>query len=321
MIGCGAFAKLHHLPNLRREPACRIEGVAAASPGSALQTARQFGASWCTTDYCEILADPAVDLVMILTRHHLHVPILLEAVAARKSVFVEKLVAIDWAGLKALENVPSTARVTVGFNRRFARLAVEARRLVAGRRGPAMISYTANFGPSAAAWLDDPVEGGGRLVGAACHYLDLVTWLIGARPTRIAAETVGGIGPGAPPEENFVVSVGFADGSLATVWFSSLGRRGPFPKERIECFFDGNVIVVDEFKGFQHNGRSRSLIRPDYGEREEIRALLASERERSAPGVTLGEGMLATALTLGARDALRTGRPVEAPAVLFEGAP
>lgn len=320
VVGCGAFAQLHHLPNLHREAACRIEAVAAASPASALQTARQYDAAWCTLDYREILRDPAIDLVMLLTRHDLHVPILLEAVAAGKSVFVEKPVAIDWQGLRALATVPSGARVTVGFNRRFARFAVRARQALAGRRGPAMVSYTANFGPAAAAWMADPVEGGGRLVGVACHYLDMVTWLVGARPTRISAETLQGARTSVTPEENFVVSVGYEDGSLATVWFSSLGRRGPIPKERIECFFDGDIIVVDDFRRFKHNDTSIASLRPDYGERGEVRALLASEGERGAPTVPLAEGMLASMLSLLAREALSSGRPVDVPVLERGGA-
>ena len=306
VVGCGVFAKLHHLPNLHRLAQCEIHAIATDSPGNALQTARQYGAAYCTTDYRELVADSDIDLLLVLTRHNLHVPMILDAVKAGKSVFVEKPVATDWAGLDALSSLPPDARVTVGFNRRFAPLAAAVGRWLRDRRGPAMIAYSVNFGPSAAAWLSDPREGGGRLIGAACHYVDLATWLLGRVPVRVSADMVRSDAPGVVSDDNFVANVGYDDGSLATIWFSSLGVRGPFPRERMECFFDGRIVVVEDFQRLRGSVGRQTLTRPDFGERAEMMAVLDCEQRRLPPPVPLRDGILATAVTLKILETLRS---------------
>ncbi|MBI4240104.1 MAG: Gfo/Idh/MocA family oxidoreductase [Candidatus Rokubacteria bacterium] len=306
LAGCGTFAKLHHLPNLTRDPGFRLAGIASRSALNALVVARSFGAAYCTTDIGVLLRDPAIELIFLTGRHDEHVALLLETARAGKPAFVEKPVATTEEGCTLLEGAADTLWASVGFNRRFAPLAEEAKAKLSGRRGPAFLNYRVNFGPPVANWFRDPAKGGGRLVAAACHYVDLATWMLESRPVRVFAESAGSAAPGSPEEQDTVVSVvRYTDGSLFSLSFSSLGRRQGAPKEEIEAHWDGSVFRLTEFHSLTVNGRTRRLLRRDLGERRQLSALAAAFRAGAPPPVPLSQGIVATRLTLQMLKSLR----------------
>lgn len=312
LVGCGTFAKLHHLPNLAGAPAFRLVAVASRSPVNAMVVARRFGAAYCTTDAAQLFRDPAITLVFLTGRHDEHVPLLLDLARLGKRAFVEKPVAITAEGCALLERHAGGMWGSVGFNRRFAPLVEESKARLAGRRGPAFVNYRVNFGAPVANWFRDPAQGGGRLIGAACHYVDLATWLLETRPVRVFAEPVGTAIPGAPEEQDTAVAlVRYADGSVLSLSFSSLGSRECGPKEELEAHWDGSVLRLTDFHSLVVNGRMRRLLRRDMGERRQLAALAQAFRADDPPPVPLSHGIAATRLTLRMIEALRAGAAVQ----------
>jgi len=189
---------------------------------------------------------PDVDSVMILTRHDSHADLVCRALAAGKHVFVEKPLAIDLEGLREVEEALATSRgvLHVGFNRRFAPMAEKARTLRSESPHAATVLVRVNAGAVPAGhWTSDAGEGGGRLVGEGCHFVDLARYIVGS-PIRFvhAIATHGAV----HAHENFVGTLGFEDGSVATILYTSIGNT-ILPKERVEVFAGGSTGVIDDF--------------------------------------------------------------------------
>lgn len=284
VIGAGQFARLVLLPALQAAGA-RIATVASAGGVTSLHAARRFGAAEATTDVAHVLASPDVDAVLIATRHDSHADLVVRALEAGKHVFVEKPLAIDAAGLERVAEAHARAGdriVMVGFNRRFAPCAVQAKRLLAARSGPITIDMMVNAGElSAEHWTRDPHVGGGRIVGEGCHFVDLALFLagapiVGARATGVTAR------PGALPSDDATLCLELADGSLATIAYRTSGPKS-FPKERVEIFCEGRALVIDNWRalhGYDWPGvkRARPWAGQDKGHRAEVAAFLEAVR-------------------------------------------
>lgn len=250
VVGAGGFAQAVHLPNLRRlRKLASLRAVVSSRGANADNVARLFDADYATTDLEHVLDDDDVDAVMICTRHDLHAQQALRAIRAGKAVFVEKPMALDRRELDALDEGIRDRPVPflVGFNRRFSPALVRAHELMRRRRGPFLIHYRVNAGAVPPEhWVQGP-EGGGRLVGEACHMLDVFQYL--AQPQR-ALDLVTTLTPtrrdhGSDPD-NAVATLRYPDGSSATLLYTSLGNT-QLGKEAIEVFFDGLSIVVKDF--------------------------------------------------------------------------
>ena len=210
-----------------------------------------------------------------------------------------------------MEGVAEKLWASVGFNRRFAPLAEEAKAKLSGRSGPAFLNYRVNFGPPVANWFRDPARGGGRLIAAVCHYVDLATWMLESRPVRVFAEGAGSAAPGSPEEQDTVVGlVRYADGSVLSLSFSSLGRREGGAKEEIEIHWDGSVLRLTDFHSLAFNGRTHRLFRRDLGERRQLAALASALQAGGPAPVPLSQGIEATRLTLRMLDSLRAIRAI-----------
>ena len=272
-IGAGNFAKSVLLPGLKKTGGVRLTGVATATGLSGTHVADKFGFGYATTDYRQILENPDTATVFIATRHDLHAPLVCEALQAGKNVFVEKPLAIDRQQLgevmTAAEESPGL--LTVGFNRRFAPLIRQAKEILVGRTTPLMMIYRVNAGSvPAESWLQRE-EGGGRIVGEVCHFVDTLQFLAGALPAGVQAVQARG------HPDALSIQISFEDGSVGTIVYSSLGDRS-FPKEYIEVFGAGRVLAIDDFRSatFVSDGnrtRKRTL-RQDKGFREELRCFL-----------------------------------------------
>jgi predicted dehydrogenase/threonine dehydrogenase-like Zn-dependent dehydrogenase len=256
VIGAGGFFKAVHLPILQKHEGFEVASIASRTGLQLRDLALRHGVPAITTDPEEVLRDPSIEAVLIATRHNLHAPLVLRAIAAGKHVFVEKPLALTTADCdQIVDAVDASGLVlTVGFNRRFSPHAIKAKALLDQSREPKVIVYRVNAGALPPEhWLRDPVEGGGRLVGEGVHFFDFMRWLAGADPVDVVARSV--TRNDAPDPDNVAVAVSFADGSLGTLVYVS-GGNSALGKERVETSGAGRSIVIDDYRSLEVFGVS-----------------------------------------------------------------
>jgi len=251
LVGAGNFAKSVHLPNLKKlSDLYHLRAIVSATGSNARGTAERFGADYCTTNLEDVLADDSVDVVLITTRHNLHARQAMMAARAGKAVFVEKPMAINEQELEELVLVLRETKVPfmVGFNRRFSPAARRAKEILEGRRGPLMVLYRVNAGyipPDS--WVHSK-EGGGRIIGEACHMFDFFNFIVGSADiVEVCAQTVGSDSEHIHSSENASVSVRYRDGSVCTLIYTSLGAK-ELPKEYVEIYADGKTLAIDDYR-------------------------------------------------------------------------
>ncbi len=286
IIGAGNFAGRVILPALAKTEV-QVKTISSAGGVNGTRLAGKFGIARSTTDYRQILDDPEVELVVIATRHHLHAPMVKEALSCGKHVFVEKPLAIHPAELEEIiasyrDHPDST--VTVGFNRRFSPHAMKTRQLLEPIREPFHVTATMNAGhvpPDS--WVHDMEIGGGRIVGEACHLIDLITFFTGSMVTAVCMSSLG-----AHPKENTdnaSILLRYADGSSGVINYFSNGSR-KYSKERIEVFAQGKTIVIDNFRltrAFGVSNFSKLATRLDKGYRRQFELLADRLRDGGDP--------------------------------------
>jgi predicted dehydrogenase len=316
-IGAGGFASRMLLPAFKAEGA-RLKWVGTRSGLSGAQAARKFGIERATTDIEQILADPETDAVVIATRHDSHSPLTSRALAAGKSVFVEKPLAVNADQLGQVEAAVAAAsrasQVLVGFNRRFAPQIVRMASLLRTVDEPKSFIATVNAGAIPADhWTQHPEQGGGRMIGEGCHFLDLLRHLCGHAITDVHAVQLGGRRPGLVCDDKVSVSLTFADGSFGVVHYLANGHR-TYPKERIEVFCAERVLQLDNFRrlsGWGWRGFSRmSLWRQDKGHRAEVAAFLATLRAGGPMPIPFHELVEVTRASFAAVESATTGQRV-----------
>ena len=227
LVGAGNLARWAHLPNLNRIPGASLHAVYSSSGVRGKSYATRFGAAYCTTDYRTLLDDPAVDLVLIASRNQQHAQEAAAALRAGKHVFVEKPLAITEDNCRLLIRAVETSgkQLTVGFNRRFAPCYVELKRRLAGRSGPAVLNLRVNSpGISGGYWMAGPEEGG-AILGEACHFADLMRWLLDAEPVEVAAFSLPAGKQEPVGENNLSASLRFADGSVGNLTYCTVGSK------------------------------------------------------------------------------------------------
>jgi predicted dehydrogenase/threonine dehydrogenase-like Zn-dependent dehydrogenase len=322
LIGAGQFAANTILPAMKGVRGLRLCGVATSTGSHARHAAEKFGFDFCTTDYEEILRHPAVDLVFILTRHGSHARLVNEALRSGKHVFVEKPLCLNEEELKEiiqtynskLETQNPKLVLMVGFNRRFALLARWLKEQFQDPAQPVSVHYTVNAGVVPPRhWVQDPEEGGGRIIGEVCHFIDFIQYLTDSVPARVYAEALGPGHHGG--SENIMVNLKMANGAIGSIAYLSSGDRR-YPKERVEVFGGGAVGVIENFKeaSFTHGGRVRRAkrwFRADRGHRAEMEALVKSVIDKGPAPVRFEEYLCTTQATLAVGESLREGRPVE----------
>jgi len=283
VVGAGAFARTMLMPAIIRD--ADIIAVATATGLSARSSAQRFGAALATTDADEIMHHADVDAVVIATRHDSHARYVVSALEAGKHVFVEKPLALCAAELAAVEEAVerSSGVLMVGFNRRFAPMAVKLAGAI-GARGPSVITIRANAGrlPSSH-WTHDPLVGGGRIVGEGCHFVDLAAFLARELPAGISATAVSGSSE--PLEDVVAATLTFPGGTVAQIVYSALGDPA-LPKERIEVLGEEGAGVLDDFRELTlHRYGTSDVItgKRNKGHDAEIATFLAACRTSEQP--------------------------------------
>lgn len=280
MIGAGSFGARVLLPALKRTPAA-LKSVASATGISSALAAQRFGFQYATSDYHAIIDDSSINTIIVATPHNTHAQMVVEALRSGKHVFVEKPLAINREELKELEAAigeKSDKQLVVGFNRRFSPLSVRLKAALANRTQPCSLIYTVNAGfipPEH--WTQNKEVGGGRIIGEACHFIDLLLFLIGSPITGVEARMMGRASGVAVSEDKMAIFLNFEDGSTGVVHYLANGSKS-FPKERLEVFSEGRIAVLDNFKslrGFGWKGLNTiHLRRQDKGHQAEIAAFI-----------------------------------------------
>lgn len=273
ILGAGSFARSSHLPNLKLlSDKFDIRAIVSRSGHSAASIAKQFGASYASTNYQDVLDDPDIDAVIIATRHHLHGSIALQALQAGKHVLVEKPLALVSEDIDAIDKFiccsshdPIPVLLT-GYNRRFSPYAHRMMEFLKARSGPFILNYRMNAGYLPLDHWVHGAEGGGRNIGEACHIYDLFTYLTGSEVTEISAQSIMPSGGHYGRNDNFVATLSFSDGSVATITYTSLGAK-EYSKELAEIYVDGKIAVMDDFKKFDVYGARKGSFKSSIQEK------------------------------------------------------
>lgn len=314
LAGAGGFAKGMHLPNMREmNDRFHLQAVMSRTGHNAVATARQFAANYSTTDYDQILNDKDVDLVLIATRHHLHASMALAALRAGKHVLLEKPMAMTRAEMAEIEafyaEQPAGATPPVlltGFNRRFSPFATRLQELVSSRSNPMILNYRMNAGYLPLDHWTQTGEGGGRNIGEACHIYDLFTYLTGSRVIDVQAHAIAPTSGHYSSRDNFVATMTFADGSVATLTYTALGSKD-YPKEQLEVYVDGKVYVLQDYKDLLIHGSPAKGVKTqvhEKGQKEELAALAACLRTGGDWPIPLWQQVQATEISFRVEDQL-----------------
>lgn len=277
-IGAGNYASGTLIPAFARSGA-QLHAVASASGVSSVHVAKKFSIPTASSDTASLLRDGAIDTVVITTRHDSHAYWTQQALQAGKHVFVEKPLALNRAQLDDIERTHAAhpeRLLMVGFNRRYAPHTRIAKKALDAKKGPKSLVMTVNAGAIPADhWLQDPEVGGGRIIGEACHFIDLLRHLVGAPIASVHA-----LGAGAGNIRDTVsITLGFADGSIGSVNYFANGGKA-FPKERLDIFAGGSILQLDNFRSLRSYNWPRvensRLWRQDKGQQECTRAFVAA---------------------------------------------
>ncbi|HEX8150424.1 MAG TPA: bi-domain-containing oxidoreductase [Pyrinomonadaceae bacterium] len=316
VVGAGDWARRMLLPNFKAE-GVEFVSIATASGVTARDVGRRYGFARFVSGAEEVLGEENVNLLVIATRHNTHAELARRGLERGLDVFVEKPLALDDEELDALLEAAgrSRGRLTVGFNRRFSPHARAAREFFAERRGPLSILYRVNAGRVPRAhWTQDAREGGGRIRGEVCHFVDFMQYLTGSHVTRVYAEPVASDDREAVDDDSVFVTLKFADGSNGTIAYLAEGDR-VLPKERVEIFGAGRAFVLEDYRAsaaYAGGRETRSRLRAqDKGVREEVRALCAALRGGGPAPIPLADLANTTRATFRILDSLRTGEPQE----------
>jgi predicted dehydrogenase/threonine dehydrogenase-like Zn-dependent dehydrogenase len=316
-IGAGNFAKSVLLPALARQSDVILTGLCTATGMSGVETGKRHGFGFATTNIDELLADPATQAVFVATQHHTHAAFLTKALQAGKHVFVEKPLCTTPEELdgidELLRSLPQPGPcLMVGFNRRFSPHAAAIREAFARRSTPLVVNYRINAGVAPTdSWVQDPERGGGRVIGEVCHFIDLAEFLVGSVPETVFAASIRTSDRRTVAEDSLVVTLTYADGSLATIQYLAHGSS-QVPKERGEVCADGATAILDNFRQTTFHGGSGRGVKggQDKGFDGEVAAFLTAVRSGGAWPIAYESLACTTRVTFAILQSLRDGQPV-----------
>lgn len=316
IIGAGNFTSATLLPALKPLNV-QLKYIVSAGGLSASTLAKRSGFMCAATDYREVLADNGVDLVMITTRHNLHAAMVTESLQAGKNVFVEKPLCLNEEELQEIEGVyanlknsESTPILTVGFNRRFAPFAQRMKSLLGQGAINIVATMNAGFIP-ANSWVHELQVGGGRIVGEACHFIDLCSFLAGSRVVSVCMNALGN----SPREntDNASILLRYANGSNAVINYFANGNKG-YAKERIEVHSQERSLIMDNWRtltGFGFKGFTSQKTKQDKGHNEQFRLLIDRLHAGGETLIPFEEIVNTTRASFAAITSLKEGRWVE----------
>lgn len=316
VLGAGNYAHAVFLPIINKFGGIQPVGIATASGMSAQQAARKYGFSIASTEEKDILENDEINTVVVLTRHQHHARQVLAALRHNKAVYCEKPLALSSEDLAEIESElarENCPMLTVGYNRRFAPMAQSLAAFLRPRNDPLYIQYRVNAGylPSNH-WLHDPSQGGGRIIGEGCHFIDFLTFLVGQLPVSVSAVAL----PDKDKyrQDNVQLTLRYPDGSIGTMTYLSSGNRN-VSKERVEAFTSGRVAILDDFRSLElatENSRkiTRSRLRQDKGHLKAWETFIVELKQGGKPPIPYPELISTSRVGFAALEALRTGNEI-----------
>ena len=326
LLGAGVFAAGTLVPAMKASANTTLVAVCAATGSHAHHVERKFGFRSCTTDEAQLIHDPGVNAVVIATRHHLHAKQVLGALAAGKHVFCEKPLCLSEEELRSIAGaylgIASAQRpvLMVGYNRRFAPMTTRMKSFLAPISEPLALHYRINAGhlpPDH--WVNDREQGGGRILGEVCHFVDLLMFLAGSPILEIEARAIGN--SGRYSGDNLLVSLHFGNGSEGTISYLANGDRA-FSKERIEVFGGASTAVLEDFRRLEllRDGRNETIHSrwsQDKGHRGEWDAFAQAVQQQSEAPISVDELVCSTLATLRVDESVATGKRLAVDAASF----
>ncbi len=314
VLGAGNYAQAVFLPIIKKTSGIDLAGIATASGLSAKHAAEKFGFKYSSSSEEEVLQDPDINLVVILTRHQVHARQVVTALRNHKAVYCEKPLALNPEELKEIEeqvSQPDSPLLTVGFNRRFAPMAIQLREFFRDRTEPMAVHYRVNAGfLPLTHWLHDPLQGGGRIIGEGCHFIDFLTYLTGSSPVSVSSSALDDIGK--YKQDNVVLTFKYGDGSLGTLTYLSNGNKN-FAKEYVEVFCSGKIGILNDFRSLElvtemKKNTSRSLLRQNKGHAAAWAGFVDAVNQGAPAPIPYGQLISTTRASFAAVESLRTGK-------------
>ena len=308
IIGAGSFIQRNHLKNILSLPDdYELVAIANKTPASSKIANEKYKTQYSTTDYNELLRDEKIDLVVIGTRHHLHAQQVIDAINAGKHVLVEKPLAMNYEELAQIETAIKQRpelTVAVGFNRRYSPLVQQALQILNKHNEPRVINYRVNAGffpPEI--WIQKLDEGGGRIIGEVCHFIDLIVYLAESEVKSIGAIHIP-IGGNVTAEDNVIVSIAFENGSIGVLTYTAFGGKD-MEKERIEIFSNKQSLVIIDFielQTFNCLEKDFALKETDKGHKNLIYELAKALKRKDSMIIPFETDLKITRLTLDVLD-------------------
>jgi polar amino acid transport system substrate-binding protein len=309
-IGAGSFAQKFLIPFAQRDG--ELLSVVTSRGVTAKSVGEKFRFSSHSTDASEMVSNSAIDTVFIATRHDTHAEFATAALEAGKNVFVEKPLALHEDELARVLGVArrSDCRLMVGYNRRFSPLSRRAREVFERIAGPLVINYRVNAGFLPREHWTQTDQGGGRILGEVCHFVDLMQFLTGSDPVGVYAMSVAANNVQMPDQDNVTISLRFRNGSVGQISYLACGDK-LLSKERVEIFGGGQSFIIDDFRTGEHytGGSRRAIKSAGKGHQEEVETFLHSIRDGMPSPIPLDSLALTSLATFAILDSLRTGLP------------
>jgi predicted dehydrogenase len=309
VIGAGVFGKALLIPALKKVKGIQLHTLATATSATAHHIGKKYGFRHLTTNYKEILENNEINAVMILSPHRLHAKMVIEALKAGKHVFVEKPLCVNERELEEIKEAYkklSAERkppiLIVGYNRRFSPHAKRIKQFFAKRSDPLIAHYRINAGfVPREHWVHDQKEGGGRIIGEACHFIDFLQYVTGSNPVRVHEESISGNEKTALKSDNVAIVIKFEDGSIGSIVYTASGDRS-FSRERIELFSEEKTATLTDFKKtvLFKRGRKKKYTThsQELGHKEEIEHFVECVKRKTSTQLTPEEIFISTATTL-----------------------
>lgn len=324
VLGAGNYATAVFIPNVQKVGMVEKVCIVSASGVSAFHAAQKFGFSSVSSSEDEILENEAINVVAVLTRHQHHARQVIMALTKGKHVYCEKPLAINQQQLDDILEIlaqPQKSLLTVGFNRRFSPHAILIKEFLSNRTEPLFAHYRVNAGfLPAQHWLHDPQQGGGRIIGECCHFIDLLTYLTGQMPRQIHAQALPDVNR--YHQDNVMLTLTYPDGSIGNIHYLANGDKS-LPKERLEVFCGGSVAILNDFRSLEliNKGRKRTshhIFQQDKGHRAAWQAFLDAIRAGSQPPIPYEQIINTTLATFLALESLKTRQRLEIPPINLE---
>ena len=311
-IGAGSFAQNILLPRLK--PICTLVGVATAHGNTSRYLADKYRFAYCTDNAFKIIEDPAIDTVFITTRHDLHAKFVMEALKSGKNVFVEKPLSLNESQLHEIKSAydsgspVNSIRLMVGFNRRFSPFIQKIKTAFTDQQQKSIqIRVNAGMIP-ASHWVNDADIGGGRIIGEACHFIDLAMYLAGSAITSVYAS---GFSESTGLIDTAAINLTFQNGSMASINYLANGNKS-LSKEYLEVFCNGTVAILEDFHKLTIHGKKKTVMKgnQDKGHKEELVQFIQAIKEGRPSPIPFEELYLSTFAAFKVLESIREKRVI-----------